>query len=824
MIFQALFESCCQPDAGTTSIDQLPRGRRLTESEDDAINPREAMSRGAMWLAGKTTPTSFMLGIWIQGARILPHMGSSGSDAPQAYYCTCDILGKEQIATTVIDGEDDPQWNFEGGFSTYTKGDALRFSVFSKVAARNEQLIGSCTLASDVFYPNGFIGTVELVRNEGSQLKNKRGFLTFAVGSSGELYPDMPVPVMEFVVTLRPNKRKRLGVVLDYTDGENLLICSIGQGLIASYNRVAAKDTNTDCVVREGDYIMNASGCNAKALEARLHKEGKLVLVLQRPVEHVAEIQLKSGMSLGLDVKSDPYLKHLLITRIIEGGLAESFNQQVEEEFRLYPGDRIVEANAIRGTSGQLLNLLKAATDTDLVTLRYQRPTGTPISDGPVDTSPLSRVARDNKGLLPQPLEPLYKVAIVQVYVRSSAFGGADKSANGHRYDSIPLANGIIGNGMSCQLLHYVHEESAAFFEVCRNFDAIVVRCHPGQIAADGGRPEQFDAILRKLGVSGLQVWPSPEVVGRMTAADAVVKIRHLQIGLADTDAYYSAQAFEQGFRSTVAYQPRVLKLACGTGDRRSVCWIVELESGEYCQLFGDRSCADAEMLILTDPNGHVEMHTFGEFVEFCIHGATSKAGCWSTKSQGKYFGGAGLLDQRFCPRNSEGELRYQLVGDRITGIIHKTRKEEAGEADHSHCTRSGCCCCTYTHYRANERRFLPTTTRLQTHSMPALMSALQLAADPLPLFWTVDLVNTSPEGTAPMHEKWAAVEFGVACVGISSYSAANCNNLDPYACVDCVLPHDRVDAANLGQTIGMFMLDVLNGEGNEVDDITEGM
>ena len=78
---------------------------------------------------------------------------------------------------------------------------------------------------------------------------------------------------------------------------------------------------------------------------------------------------------------------------------------------------------------------------------------------GPVDCSSVTVVAKDYKGLLEQPKEPKFKGALVQIYVRSQPYGGSDKSNNGHRYDSIPFANGMINAGMSCQLIHYTHEE-----------------------------------------------------------------------------------------------------------------------------------------------------------------------------------------------------------------------------------------------------------------------------------------------------------------------------------------------------------------------------
>merc|ERR1719230_2164447 len=108
-------------------------------------------------------------------------------------------------------------------------------------------------------------------------------------------------------------------------------------------------------------------------------------------------------------------------------------------------------------------------------------------SAGPVDISSLTRIAKDELGLLAQPAAPKFMIALAQIYVRSAPYGGSDKSNNGHRYDSIPFANGMISVGMSCQLIHYLNEEHDAFFEVCSAFDFLIVRCNPGQIKADGG-------------------------------------------------------------------------------------------------------------------------------------------------------------------------------------------------------------------------------------------------------------------------------------------------------------------------------------------------
>jgi len=174
-------------------------------------------------------------------------------------------------------------------------------------------------------------------------------------------------------------------------------------------------------------------------------------------------------------------------------------------------------------------------------------------SKGPVDISSLTRVATDDRGLLPQPAKPKFKTALVQIYVRGQPYGGSDKSSNGHRYDSIPFANGMINSGISCQLIHYVHEEHDKFVECAKKFDALVVRCNPGQIKNDGGSQEKFDDAMRALKASqGMQCWPSPDVMEFMGAKDALTKIATLNIGLEDTLTYYEEGDFTAGFKKTV--------------------------------------------------------------------------------------------------------------------------------------------------------------------------------------------------------------------------------------------------------------------------------
>ena len=104
-------------------------------------------------------------------------------------------------------------------------------------------------------------------------------------------------------------------------------------------------------------------------------------------------------------------------------------------------------------------------------------------------------VAKDYKGLLEQPKEPKFKGALVQIYVRSQPYGGSDKSNNGNRYDSIPFANGMINAGMSCQLIHYTHQERFAIEQLSNNM----------QRSEEGGPVVAWAKVLTRRQVKCLQ-------------------------------------------------------------------------------------------------------------------------------------------------------------------------------------------------------------------------------------------------------------------------------------------------------------------------------
>jgi len=411
-----------------------------------------------------------------------------------------------------------------------------------------------------------------------------------------------------------------------------------------------------------------------------------------------------------------------------------------------------------------------------------------------------SKVAKDCLGLQEQPEHPAYFLALVQIYVRPQKFGGSDKSSNGHRYDSIPFANGMIDAGMTCQLLHYVHEEHGAFFEVLKNFDGIILRCNPGQIQADGGDQKKFDDAMRALRKQhATQIWPAPDVMEFMGAKDALIKVKDMSIGLPDTSAYYTVEEFTEGFKKTMAFQPRVVKQNRGSSGEG--IWIIKLKSGDYCAEYGQKSCEDSDVLHLTEANdNHEEEHTVAEFIEFCCNGRTGSSGTWASKGEGKYLAGGKadggqIVDQRFCPRIVEGEVRFNMVSEKCVAIWHKKPKEGGISA-------VGGTGSVYTSHPPEAEQYKHIRQKFDAE-LPKLMEALDLALEPLPLWWTCDFINSSPADAPTKDEKWIVGEFNCSCVGISACLEAFCNDENPQATFTDISPEKLEEANKYGDMIG---------------------
>merc|ERR1719409_1651936 len=411
--------------------------------------------------------------------------------------------------------------------------------------------------------------------------------------------------------------------------------------------------------------------------------------------------------------------------------------------------------------------------------------------------------------LLPSSKDAKFKLCVVEFNVPGAKNGGTDKGPNGHRIDSIPIANGVIKAGGACDIVKYFDTKHAEFAKAMEMYDAYIVRINPGQLSQGTlpGTQERFDDLMNKMISKGKLVWSSPDVQTKMGAKDALVKIANLGCGLVDTLAYYTEEELYAGFKKTCAFQPRVIKQNRGSaGEGIWLCWLC---SGKYCKNYGDRLLDDGEWLKLMEMNdNHIEYHTCGEFLEFCVNGPTDKAGNWQSTFPGKYLeggkeAGGQLVDQRLLPRISEGEVRVLLAGDACQMIIHK--KPEGGGLS----AVGGMS--AYTYYTPEDPKYADLLGKLMA-DIPYMMTVLDLEGQPLPLLWTADYIPKNPEGwdkkenACDAATEYVVGEFNCSCVGISKFQAV-CGGEKTLADVP---DEDYYDACQLTDLMGVKAIDML--------------
>lgn len=358
------------------------------------------------------------------------------------------------------------------------------------------------------------------------------------------------------------------------------------------------------------------------------------------------------------------------------------------------------------------------------------------------------------------------------------ARGGTDKDpVTGHRRDSIPIAEAIAGEKLcGSAILSFLEEDDEEIDEctrnknkqinemlcnfIIRNACGLVVRVNPGTLSA--ATQSKLDALLCEFAEKNILVMSHPDVQRRLGAKDALFKIRHLSCGLEDTDVYYDAESFSTTFLKTMAFRPRVIKQ--NRGSQGEGIWICKLKNENYCEKYGERVIDLDEELVLMEANdNHVEYHTAGEFIEFCINGRTEKSGTWTSTGRGKYLeggieAGAMLVDQRFLPRIVEGEVRCLVVGEELVALVHK----KPAEGGLSATLQSGA---VYTSYGADAPEFKNLVDAFRA-DLPAVMSSFGVSDQELPLLWTADFLygDKDENGKDTFH----VGEFNCACVGIT--------------------------------------------------------
>jgi len=309
----------------------------------------------------------------------------------------------------------------------------------------------------------------------------------------------------------------------------------------------------------------------------------------------------------------------------------------------------------------------------------------------------------------------------------------------------------------------YEHENHDEFFKCIQQFDGLICRVNPGQIKAAGGSQEKFDAALMEVAAK-IPVWPTPDVMAKMGAKDALCNIRDMDFGLPDTLGYYCAEDMEAGFRKTIAFQPRVVKQNRGSAGEG--IWIIKLKERDYCANYGDAVAEDDWMLELTEANdNHVEVHTVREFIDWCVEGRVEGKATWESKGVGKYFeggkeAGGQMVDQRYLPRIDEGEARFMMIGMELNRVEHYVYVGGVGGETKT------------TIYGPDEEKYKAIKEKL-VEEIPKMMTGMGLGMDSLPLLWAADFIPVDNHKT-----ELVIGEFNCSCLGLAGYLNARGKDL----------------------------------------------
>merc|ERR1712066_861962 len=404
-----------------------------------------------------------------------------------------------------------------------------------------------------------------------------------------------------------------------------------------------------------------------------------------------------------------------------------------------------------------------------------------------IDVSGLTYKAKHDDNLEADPADAKYRVALVGCYVDAHPTGGSDKVTSGHRFDTVGIANGLKNAGLAVQILFYNVNEHDRFFEVVPNFDAIVMRINPGQITANGGDQQKFDAAMTKVAAQ-IPVWPTPANMELMGAKDALTKIRDMDFGLPDTLGYYSPAEIKEGFPKAIAFQKRVVKQNRGSAGEG--IWIIELKEKNYCENYGDRVADLSEMLVLKEANdNHIEEHTVAEFIEWCENGRTDAAGTWESKGTGKYFeggveAGGQMVDQRFCPRIDEGEARFVMIGKKLFRVEHYVYIGGVGGE-----TKTTIYPAAADDFPDSAELPLKTIQKKLEAELYDYLKALGLGESDIPLLWAADFIPVDNH-VSPM----VIGEFNCSCLGLAGFLNARGGDLKDLSEADAKMGQEMAD------------------------------
>lgn len=320
------------------------------------------------------------------------------------------------------------------------------------------------------------------------------------------------------------------------------------------------------------------------------------------------------------------------------------------------------------------------------------------------------------------------------------AEGGSDKWIDGHRRDTIPIINALNQKGFSAEVIYFRDEWIEELFSyILERSDAVIIRINPGNLP--NGEEKLFE-MLDRLSKKKVLVMTHPTTMMRFGSKDALSKLANTDLVPDDTYAYYSYKEFKKIFPKTLSYGSRVLKQ--NRGSTGSGIWKVEVVDNHIEYKAGEALPEECVIKCTEAFDNHVEYHSLGNFIRFCKQYIKGKNGM--------------LVDMRFLPRITEGEIRVLMVGEKPIFVVHK---KPANHVDAFSATiGSGA---HYTYYSPNAYSELVTKF---VDSIPLISDRLGKIKEP-PILWTGDFMLDHDDAG---NDSYVLGEINCSCVGFFSH------------------------------------------------------
>jgi hypothetical protein len=166
-----------------------------------------------------------------------------------------------------------------------------------------------------------------------------------------------------------------------------------------------------------------------------------------------------------------------------------------------------------------------------------------------------------------------------------------------------------VTTGYKCLPVFYNDENIEKVYNYCAQSDGIILRVNPGTYS--GVTQKKLDFMIRDLAAKGIPAMSHPDVERAMGAADALVAVRGLSVGVADTFAYSDKQSLMKGLSSSLMQRPRLLKAARASDGKANEdgagVWMVRRKDENY----GAPLPWDSMVLVQEGVDNHVRTLTY---------------------------------------------------------------------------------------------------------------------------------------------------------------------------------------------------------------------